>query len=231
MIFIKTEHIAGVAVSIIFLIILSITIFGDNEEISNTIPTNVISSVTTSECIETLTTKTDITTEKKNKIMSKNINEPTDKTTETTQIIDVAESSETEEYEDDFEETEDSNDSFSPDIEEYEDEYSECEPEEIEYDYETSSYQGVFTATYYEGSVGSYGYSGYDLTSGYSIASNVFPQGTLIQVVGGGLDGIYCVEDRGGMADNVIDFFYFYGDVPGDFYYKGVVDIEVYVIY
>lgn len=92
------------------------------------------------------------------------------------------------------------------------------------------TYYGTFEATYYEGGYGTYGAAGTDLISGYSIASNIFPLGSLIRIEGSGLDGIYRVDDRGGMADNVLDFYYQYGDTPSDFQFYGRMDVEVYLV-
>jgi hypothetical protein len=92
------------------------------------------------------------------------------------------------------------------------------------------TYYGTFEGTFYEGGPGTYGYSGRDLISGYSVASNLFPQGSIIRVEGSGLDGTYRVDDTGGMAGNVVDFYYQYGETPSDFRYHGRVSIEVYLI-
>ena len=92
------------------------------------------------------------------------------------------------------------------------------------------THYGTFEATYYEGGVGTYGAAGTDLISGYSIASNIFPLGSLIRIEGSGLDGIYRVDDRGGMANNVLDFYYQYGDTPSDFQFYGRMDVEVYLV-
>lgn len=108
----------------------------------------------------------------------------------------------------------------------YEEEY-EIECEEV-YE-ETYTDYGWYTAKWYSGSVGSWGYSGRELISGYSVASPDFPQGTLLQITGGGLDGVYRVDDTG-CPSGVIDFFYYYGDVPEHFEYNGVYDIQVSVI-
>ena len=106
----------------------------------------------------------------------------------------------------------------------YEEEYDES------YAYSNESYYGgTYTAKWYSGSVGSYGYSGRDLISGYSVASPDFPQGTILYITGGGLDGEYRVDDTG-CPSGVIDFFYFYGEVPSHFEYNGVYQIEVTVI-
>ena len=133
--------------------------------------------------------------------------------------------------------------------EEYEDTYSYYEEEEYIYtDIEESvdnssnqevvagessgseTYYGTFEGTFYEGGVGTYGYSGRDLISGYSVASNYFPQGSIIRIEGSGLDGVYRVDDTGGMAGNVIDFYYQYGDTPDWFWCYGRVNIEVYLV-
>ena len=106
--------------------------------------------------------------------------------------------------------------------EEYEVEYEKVY-EEVYTDY------GWYTAKWYSGSVGSWGYSGRELISGYSVASPDFPQGTLLQITGGGLDGVYRVDDTG-CPSGVIDFFYNYGDVPEHFEYNGVYDIQVSVV-
>lgn len=87
----------------------------------------------------------------------------------------------------------------------------------------TLSFQG----TWYEGSTRAYGYSGRTLVSGYSVASNYFPQGTIIKVEGCGLDGTYRVDDKGAMSNNVVDFFYHYGEVPSEFRKLGRVNIKV----
>lgn len=108
----------------------------------------------------------------------------------------------------------------------YEEEY-EIECEEV-YEEAYTDY-GWYTAKWYSGSVGSWGYSGRELISGYSVASPDFPQGTLLQITGGGLDGVYRVDDTG-CPSGVIDFFYNYGGVPEHFEYNGVYDIQVSVV-
>lgn len=107
--------------------------------------------------------------------------------------------------------------------EESDDEYYESESEETCTDY------GWYTAKWYPGSVGSWGYSGRELISGYSVASPDFPQGTLLQIIGGGLDGVYRVDDTG-CPSGVIDFFYYHNDVPEHFRHMGVYDIQVSVV-
>lgn len=112
----------------------------------------------------------------------------------------------------------------------YEEIYEEeCEIEYEEVYEETYVDYGWYTAKWYSGAVGSWGYSGRELISGYSVASPDFPQGTLLQITGGGLDGVYRVDDTG-CPSGVIDFFYNYGDVPEHFEYNGVYDIQVSVI-
>ena len=53
-----------------------------------------------------------------------------------------------------------------------------------------------------------YGSSGRTLETGYSVASNYFPSGTLLYIEGAGVTGTYRVDDTGGMSSNVIDFYY-----------------------
>lgn len=98
---------------------------------------------------------------------------------------------------------------------------------ETTYQEELINYGASFEGTWYEGGYGTYGYSGRTLVSGYSVASNYFPQGTIIHVSGSGLDGTYRVDDKGGMSNNVIDFFYHYGEVPSEFRKLGRVNIQV----
>ena len=105
----------------------------------------------------------------------------------------------------------------------------ECEIEYEEVYEEAYTDYGWYTAKWYSGSVGSWGYSGRELISGYSVASPDFPQGTVLQITGGGLDGVYRVDDTG-CPSGIIDFFYNYGDVPEHFEYNGVYDIQVSVI-
>lgn len=97
-------------------------------------------------------------------------------------------------------------------------------------------FQGFFEATWYTAVDMGYtstpfGYYNRDLVSGYSIASNTIPGGSLIQVVGGGLDGVYRVDDIGYMGDSVIDFYYWDRScIPEYFRTMGRVDIEIYII-
>ena len=125
-------------------------------------------------------------------------------------------------------ECEESSDYEETDV--YEETYKEeCEIEYEEVYEEAYTDYGWYTAKWYSGSVGSWGYSGRELISGYSVASPDFPQGTVLQITGGGLDGVYRVDDTG-CPSGVIDFFYNYGDVPEHFNYNGVYDIQVSVI-
>lgn len=76
-----------------------------------------------------------------------------------------------------------------------------------------------------------YGSSGRSLISGYSVASNYFSSGTILYIKGGCHDGYYRVDDTGGMTNDVIDFYYQRrSDIPSDFVYSGVYNIEVYVV-
>lgn len=99
-----------------------------------------------------------------------------------------------------------------------------------------SEFQGSFEATWYTAVDMGYtstpfGYYNRDLVSGYSIASNTIPGGSLVQVVGGGLDGIYRVDDIGYMGDSVIDFYYWDRScIPEYFRDMGRVNIEIYII-
>lgn len=155
---------------------------------------------------------------------STTVTETTQTTTEST--TDVLERDNiSEEYYEEEEEIDSYEDYESEDYEE--DEYEDND----DYSYSEDGYAGTFTAKYYPGSPGSYGYSGRDLISGYSVASNYFEQGTLLYISGGGLDGTYRVDDTSWeMPGSVIDFFYTYDSVPPDFAYNGVYSIEVYVI-
>jgi hypothetical protein len=55
----------------------------------------------------------------------------------------------------------------------------------------------------YEGFNQTVGASGRKLQAGYSVASNYFPLGTMLEING----AKYRVDDRGGMGKNVVDFF------------------------
>lgn len=114
---------------------------------------------------------------------------------------------------------------------------TEIETAETEYeDTEVSDTQD-YNAVYYTAYSGAIGYSGCILTSGYSVASNVFPQGTLLYIYddyGYIPAGTYCVQDTGSdyrLSSNYIDFYYDNDeDVPTLFYDIGVVSIHVQVI-
>ena len=118
------------------------------------------------------------------------------------------------------------------------------EPEIVEEVYEpvqneygnTETYLGWYEGTWYTAVDMGYtsqpcGASGRYLETAYSVASNSIAQGSLIRVVGAGLDGVYRVDDRGGMANNVVDFYYWDRSyVPASFMNAGRVSIEVYLI-
>lgn len=213
MIYINIKHILAGGLSIIYLCALcgtGILISTDKEQITNkTIKTSTeVVSVTSVPTTKTVTTTPIITTT----IVS--TTPTTTTTTVATTVTTAVKIVETEcEESFDYEET-------------YEEEY-EVEYEEV-YE-ETYADYGWYTAKWYSGSVGSWGYSGRELISGYSVASPDFPQGTLLQITGGGLDGVYRVDDTG-CPSGVIDFFYNYGDVPEHFEYNGVYDIQVNVV-
>ena len=219
MIYINIKHILAGGLSAIYLCALcgtGILISTDKEQITNkTIQTSTeVVSVTSVPTTKTVTTTPIVTTI----VVSTTpiITTTTVVTTVTTAVKIV----ETEcEESSDYEET-----AVYEEI--YEEEY-EVEYEEV-YE-ETYTDYGWYTAKWYSGSVGSWGYSGRELISGYSVASPDFPQGTLLQITGGGLDGVYRVDDTG-CPSGVIDFFYNYGDVPEHFEYNGVYDIQVSVI-
>lgn len=100
----------------------------------------------------------------------------------------------------------------------------------------TETYLGTYEATWYCAtdmgySSPPYGASGRTLQSGYSIASNSIPSGTLVKITGGGIDGIYRVDDRGGMSNNVIDVYYWDRScVPYSFLNSGRISVEVYLV-
>ena len=218
MIYINIKHILAGGLSAIYLCALcgtGILISTDKEQIINeTIKTSTkVVPVTTISTTKIVTTAPIITT---------NIVSTTPITTTTTTVTTATtvEIIETEcEESSDYEETAVYEEIYE---EEYEIEYEEGY-EETYVDY------GWYTAKWYSGSVGSWGYSGRELISGYSVASPDFPQGTLLQITGGGLDGVYRVDDTG-CPSGIIDFFYNYGDVPEHFEYNGVYDIQVNVI-
>ena len=136
-------------------------------------------------------------------------------------------------------EVEETNDNYNEEesydeyeIDSYDDEYyddttSDDESYEESYDYSGDGSYG--RATYYEGGYGTYGASGRTLISGYSVASGDYPQGTILYITGGGLDGIYRVDDCG-CAFGTVDFYYNYGEAPSNFQFNGVYDINVEVV-
>lgn len=218
MIYINIKHILAGGLSAVYLCALcgtGILISTDKEQITNkTIQTSIkVVPVTSISTTKIVTTAPIITT---NIVSTTPITTTTVTTAATTVEIIETECEESSDYEetDVYEETY------------YEEEY-EIEYEEV-YEEAYTDY-GWYTAKWYSGSVGSWGYSGRELISGYSVASPDFPQGTLLQITGGGLDGIYRVDDTG-CPSGVIDFFYYYDDVPEHFEYNGVYDIQVSVI-
>ena len=217
MIYINIKHILAGGLSAIYLCALcgtGILISTDKEQITNeTIKTSTkVVPVTSISTTKIVTTAPIITT---NIVSTTPITTTTTVTTATTVEIMETECEESSDYEETavYEET-------------YEEE---CEIEYEEVYEESYTDYGWYTAKWYSGSVGSWGYSGRELISGYSVASPDFPQGTLLQITGGGLDGVYRVDDTG-CPSGVIDFFYYYGDVPEHFEYNGVYDVQVSVI-
>lgn len=95
---------------------------------------------------------------------------------------------------------------------------------------------GYWEGTFYSGtSMGytssPYGASGNTLISGYSVASNYFPFGTLLYIESDYIIGTFRVDDCGGMASNVIDFYFWdNSEVPYNFYQTGRVPITITVI-
>ena len=109
-----------------------------------------------------------------------------------------------------------------------------CEPEIIIE--QPNNYVGTFEGTWYCAtdmgySTPPYGSSGRTLETGYSVASNYFPSGTLLYIEGAGVTGTYRVDDTGGMSSNVIDFYYWdRAFVPQNFLMSGRINIEVYIL-
>lgn len=109
-----------------------------------------------------------------------------------------------------------------------------CEPEIIVE--QPNNYIGTFEGTWYCAtdmgySTPPYGSSGRTLETGYSVASNYFPSGTLLYIEGAGVTGAYRVDDTGGMSSNVIDFYYWdRAFVPQSFLVSGRINIEVYIL-
>ena len=219
MIYINIKHILAGGLSAIYLCALcgtGILISTDKEQITNeTIKTSTeVVSVTSVPTTKTVTTTPIVTTIV---VSTTPIITTTTATTTVTTAVKIVET-----------ECKESSDYEETDV--YEEAYEEkCEIEYEEVYEETYADYGWYTAKWYSGSVGSWGYSGRELISGYSVASPDFPQGTLLQITGGGLDGVYRVDDTG-CPSGVIDFFYNYGDVPEHFEYNGVYDIQVSII-
>ena len=212
MIYINIKHILAGGLSAIYLCALcgtGILISTDKEQITNeTIKTSTkVVPVTSISTTKIVTTAPIITT---NIVSTTPITTTTTVTTAATTVeIIETEYEDTDVYEETYEE--------------------ECEIEYEEVYEATYTDYGWYTAKWYSGSIGSWGYSGRELISGYSVASPDFPQGTLLQITGGGLDGVYRVDDTG-CPSGIIDFFYNYGDVPEHFEYNGVYDIQVSVV-
>lgn len=109
-----------------------------------------------------------------------------------------------------------------------------CEPEIIVE--QPNNYIGTFEGTWYCAtdmgySTPPYGSSGRTLKTGYSVASNYFPNGTLLYIEGAGVTGTYRVDDTGSMSSNVIDFYYWdRAFVPQSFLMSGRINIEVYIL-
>lgn len=97
-------------------------------------------------------------------------------------------------------------------------------------------YTGTFEGTWYcavdMGYTSTpYGSSGRTLVTGYSVASNYFPSGTILYIEGTGVTGTYRVDDTGGMSGNVVDFYYWDRSyVPASFLTAGRINIQVYVV-
>lgn len=95
---------------------------------------------------------------------------------------------------------------------------------------------GTYQATWYTAVDMGYskppkGASGRTLETAYSCASNSIPQGSIIRIEGGGIDGVYRVDDRGGMANNVIDMYYYdRSSIPASFKNAGRINIQVYLL-
>ena len=85
--------------------------------------------------------------------------------------------------------------------------------------------------TYYSAGYGAFGSSGRTLVSGYSVACNSIPEGTIVHIYSPstGIDGYFRVDDTGvGLGDSVIDIFYSsYDIVPSPFRQLGRVYCEV----
>lgn len=97
-------------------------------------------------------------------------------------------------------------------------------------------YAGSFKATWYTAVDMGYTYvpgglDGTGLVSGYSIASSALPAGSLVQIVGGGIDGIYHVNDYCPSGGSIIDFYYWDRSyIPEHFRIDGTYTVEAYVL-
>lgn len=98
------------------------------------------------------------------------------------------------------------------------------EPEAQEEASRKLEYAGIFELTAYAWTGNTCANGNYP-TAGYTVASNYFPLGTKIYIEG---MGEYTIEDRGGMADNVIDI---YMEDSGTCIEFGRRQAGVYVIY
>ena len=195
----------------------------ENEVENTTIVEDCLPAITTTAVTTTVTTTT-------TKVTTTTTTVVTTTTTTTIEEEEVVEES----YEESSYDEEDDSDTY------YEDDYYESEETEQYQDNDntvTGSYDAVCQGTYYCGSYGSYGkwyqYVG-DLQSGYSVASNDYPPGTILYVESAtcpSLNGYKQVADQGGMGYGVVDFFYFYGETPSDFAVTGrVYDLTVKVV-
>ena len=96
----------------------------------------------------------------------------------------------------------------------------------------SNEYEGTwYTATALNYTSQPCGASGELLVSGYSVASNYFPFGTKLYIESDYISGEFIVQDCGGMADNVIDFYFWdISDVPYAMAQAGRFPITVSVI-
>lgn len=194
----------------------------ENEVENTTIVEDCLPAITTTAVTTTVTTTT-------TKVTTTTTTVVTTTTTTTIEEEEVVEES----YEESSYDEEDDSDTY------YEDDYESEETEQYQNNDNTvtGSYDAVCQGTYYCGSYGSYGkwyqYVG-DLQSGYSVASNDYPPGTILYVESAtcpSLNGYKQVADQGGMGYGVVDFFYFYGETPSDFAVTGrVFDLTVKVV-
>ena len=110
--------------------------------------------------------------------------------------------------------------------------YEEPEVEYVEPIAETYYFEGTYYSATSMGYTSTpYGASGNLLTSGYSVASNYFPFGTRLWIESDYISGEFIVQDCGGMAYNVVDFYYWdNSNVPSAFAYAGRIPITVTVL-